>query len=98
MPLLKGKITRTESVEVPISLQDLFYELNRELRTRLGVAHDVRVEGGKLVCDERDHRHGSVGTDIIDPSPLPQVVAVVNALETLNSAVYDLEHIKRSKK
>lgn len=79
---LKG--FRREDVEVTVSFRDLVEGVCAELRQRYKIPGDARLSPeGWMVCDERDWRHGSVGTDILSKEPTPDQVAGLKMLKEL---------------
>jgi len=52
----------------------------------------IRQSDGWLVCEERNWRHGSVGTDVLDKNPSAQVVAVLTKIDELKELL--LKEIK----
>ena len=43
----------------------------------------IRKEDGWLVCEERNWRHGSVGTDVLDRNPPENVVKLLTLVDEL---------------
>jgi hypothetical protein len=83
---LEGDLPR-ERAKVHLHYSTVMEETCRIIRTRLGIPHDAYLDPkGRLVCDERDHRHGSIGEDLLDPEPSAEVrhgLAVIATIEGL---------------
>lgn len=54
------------------------------IRHHLCIPHDAYLDSkGRLVCDERDHRHGSVSEDLLDPEPSAEILEGLRAIATI---------------
>ena len=68
---IREQLTLDDSIDLVIDKIFSFLKLPGDARTRERYKGSLTT-GYEIVCDERDHRHGSVGTDTLreDPSQL----------------------------
>ena len=86
---ITGTKTTHEKVNIQLEIGEIFNALSMELRRRYCIPSDAYIdkETGYMVCDERNWRHGSVGTDILDKVPSSDKIAVLEALADMRSVI-----------
>lgn len=79
--------THSVPVSVRVHYATVLMEACDIINHRLDVPSDARLdEKGRMVCDERNHRHGSIGTDILAEQPTKDqllAIAIVRRIREL---------------
>jgi hypothetical protein len=81
---LTGTFSQTATIVVPLrDVQDAYLEA---LRRHYSIPGDAYLDDkGRMVCDERGWRHGSVGTDILDANPSEEVVKALQFIALMKT-------------
>lgn len=85
---IKGIHRIEQAVEIKVSFNELAEHVEFEIKRRHNIASDGRLDSqGRIVCDERGHRHGSIGTDTLDEKPSVEQVNALQFIKQLNDYV-----------
>lgn len=89
--VIRGEKVTREHVDVNVSLRDLAGAISYEIRKHHNIDSDAYVDSkNRLVCDDRNWRHGSIGTDILKENASDTDIKVLNFLSELSNYVYEI--------
>lgn len=94
--IIRGSVTKQETMDVTFA--EVARLVAKEIRTRKDIPSDARLENGKMVCDERDHRHGSVGTEILEDNPSAETIDALNFIKRLDAYVLEFHYNDTTKR